>query len=138
MKFLFLFLSIVVFVDAFMMPIRVPFRSRIMMKGPLAEAPLISVEILNDAPEVDKSEVSSVVVDKVEVPSVVVDESEGSSNVVVVVDESEEPFANTGNMQEGILVIDERDAAIVSLQETIQLKDIQYEELMVQLKEDMK
>ena len=41
-------------------------------------------------------------------------------------------------MQEGILVIDERDAAIVSLQETIQLKDIQYEELMVQLKEDMK
>lgn len=101
------------------------------MKAPLAEEslePLLSVAILDDdTPGVSQVEVLNVDFDKSKVPS-----------VAVIVDEPEKAFVIADAVQEEIFVIDEREAAILSLQEEIQLKEDQYQELMVQLKEDMK
>ena len=114
-----------------MVPNKASFRTRILKKAPLAEEslePLLSVAILDDdTPGVSQVEVLNVDFDKSKVPS-----------VAVIVDEPEKAFVIADAVQEEIFVIDEREAAILSLQEEIQLKEDQYQELMVQLKEDMK
>jgi hypothetical protein len=130
MKCLVLFLFLAVSIDAFMVPKKASFRTRILMKAQLAEEslePLLSVAILDDdTPGVSQVEFLNIDFDKSKVPS-----------VAVVDDEREKVFVIADAVQEEIFVIDKRDAAILSLQDEIQLKEDQYQELMVQLKEEM-